>query len=206
MSEIWFTSDLHMSHDKEFLWGPRGFKNQHEMNEAIVERWNNVVEPDDIVYNLGDMALSDVDDAIKYLKKLNGTQWWIRGNHDTQKKIETICKACPHISLISNPEASWSTMIIYEKKYHFLLTHYPTLTANFDDKKLSRHVINLHGHTHQQKNFLQAENPFMYHVGVDSHLCRPVHVEEVIADIKNRYNAQELLFEKYKEDRYGVPQ
>ena len=187
---IWFTSDLHLSHDKEFLWGPRGFKDQYEMNEAIVERWNNVVAPDDIVYNLGDIALSDTDDAIKYLKKLNGIQWWIRGNHDSQNKIEAICKACPRISLISNPEASWATMIIYEKKYHFLLTHYPTLTSNFDDKKFSCHVINLHGHTHQQKNWLDPNNPFMYHVGMDSHNCIPVHIDEVITDIKNRYNAQ----------------
>lgn len=196
MSEIWFTSDLHMSHDKEFLWGPRGFKNQHEMNEAIVERWNNVVAPDDIVYNLGDIALSDTDDAIKYLKELNGIQWWIRGNHDSQNKINAICKACPHISLISNPEASWATMIIYEKKYHFLLTHYPTLTSNFDDKKFSRHVINLHGHTHQQTNWLQDDNPFMYHIGMDSHNCTPVHIDEVITDIKNRYNAQAQFIEK----------
>lgn len=201
---IWFTSDLHMSHDKEFLWGPRGFKNQHEMNEAIVERWNNVIEPDDIVYNLGDIALSDTDDAIEYLKKLNGTQWWIRGNHDTQKKIETICKACPRISLISNPEASWATMIIYEKKYHFLLTHYPTLTANFDTgKHFSQNVINLHGHIHSKNNWMIPTNPFIYHVGVDSHNCTPVHIDEILSDIKQRWNEIGKLPQNLKpEDTY----
>ena len=44
---IYFTSDCHFSHDKEFLWGPRGFKNQWEMNEKIIENWYNIFHPDD---------------------------------------------------------------------------------------------------------------------------------------------------------------
>jgi len=49
-------------------------------------------------------------------------------------------------------------------------------------------VINLHGHTHQQTNFLQPDNPFMYHVGMDSHNCTPVHIDEVMTDIRQRWN------------------
>ena len=87
--------------------------------------------------------------------------------------------------------------------FHIYLSHYPTLTANFDEKHFSQHVINLHGHTHQQTNFLQPDNPFMYHVGMDSHNCTPVHIDEVLTDIRNRWNQFEPLYEKYKEDRYG---
>ena len=65
--ETWFTSDTHFSHIPEFLWGPRGFSNEREMNEAIVDRWNNVVKPGDIVYHLGDMALTDVENAMSNL-------------------------------------------------------------------------------------------------------------------------------------------
>ena len=53
---IYFTSDCHFSHDKEFLWGPRGFKNQWEMNEKIIENWNAIIQPDDDVYILGDIV------------------------------------------------------------------------------------------------------------------------------------------------------
>ena len=42
------------------------------MNEAIVEKWNKLVKPDDIVYHLGDIALNDMNEAIKSIKKLNG--------------------------------------------------------------------------------------------------------------------------------------
>ena len=87
MANIWFTSDLHLSHKAEFLWQPRGFTSQKEMNEALVENWNSVVKPEDEVYNLGDMALTDPEDALKYLRQLNGKHWWIYGNHDTKHKI-----------------------------------------------------------------------------------------------------------------------
>ena len=33
------------------------------------------------------------------------------------------------------------------------------------------------------------EQPFMYHVGVDSHNCYPVLLDDVITEIKNEINA-----------------
>ena len=198
---IWFTSDLHLCHDKEFLWGPRGFKDQFEMNEAIIENWNKVVKPDDIVYDLGDIALSDVQTAAKCINKLNGKHMWINGNHDTTKKIDYIMDYC-HDKMYYMGYA----YVLKEGKHSFYLSHYPTLTANFDDKKFSRHVINLHGHTHQQTNWLQVANPFMYHVGMDSHNCTPVHIDEVLADIKNHWNELGNNTGMLKvADTYGIP-
>ena len=83
---IFFTSDLHLSHQADFIWRPRGFANQKEMNEALVENWNSVVKPEDEVYHLGDFALNDIDAAIPYINRLNGTIRWILGNHDSKKK------------------------------------------------------------------------------------------------------------------------
>ena len=54
-------------------------------------------------------------------------------------------------------------------------------------------MINLYGHTHQTDNFYK-DNPFMYHVGLDSHNCNPVSAEEVSEDIHNK--VQELYKEK----------
>lgn len=196
--EIWLTSDTHFSHDKEFLYGPRGFTNVKDMNMAIVENWNSVVKPDDEVWHLGDMALGDIDDACKYINQLNGTIRWIRGNHCTEKKIGKIIEECPAVW-----EIGWAYQFKYNKKFSIYMSHYPTLTSNYDDKKFSQHIIALHGHTHQQKNWLHTDNPFMYHVGVDSHDNTPVHIDEVITDIRNRWNQFEPLYEKYKEDTYG---
>ena len=185
---IFFTSDLHLCHDKEFLYRPRGFSNIQDMNEAIVENWNKVVKPEDEVYNLGDFALNDVDAAIPYINRLNGTIRWILGNHDTDKKRGKIIEECPAVW-----EIGYAFLIKYNKKFSIYMSHYPTLTANFDDKKFSQHVIALHGHTHQQKNWINPTNPFTYHIGVDSHNCTPVHIDEVITDVRQRWNEIEQL-------------
>jgi calcineurin-like phosphoesterase family protein len=144
------------------------------------------------------MALGDIDDACKYINQLNGTIRWIRGNHCTDKKIDYIMNECWDKMYY----IGWANMIKCGK-YHFYLSHYPTLTCNYDDKHFSQHVFSLHGHTHQRTNWLHPDNPFMYHVGVDSHNNTPVHIDEVITDIRNRWNQCEQLYVKYKEDTYG---
>ena len=47
---VYFTSDLHFCHDKDFVYAARGFENINEMNAEIVRRWNEVVYPDDDIY------------------------------------------------------------------------------------------------------------------------------------------------------------
>ena len=32
MADIWFTSDLHFGHDREFVWKVRGYKDVKDMN------------------------------------------------------------------------------------------------------------------------------------------------------------------------------
>ena len=181
-ANIWFTSDTHFYHEQDFLYKPRGFESFEEMNEAIVERWNSVVKPGDIVYHLGDMVMSHYD--INIIKRLNGTIFLIRGNHDTNNKLSAIYATGKMVNTSYVPTSE----LIKFGKLSLFMCHYPVLTANFDDKHFSQHVINLHGHTHQKGNWLFADNPFIYHVGLDSHGCYPIHIDEIIADIRNRWN------------------
>jgi calcineurin-like phosphoesterase family protein len=178
---VFFTSDTHFFHEQDFLYKPRGFESYEEMNEAIVERWNSVVKPNDLVYHLGDVVMSHYD--VTLLNRLNGTIYLIRGNHDTDNKLSAIYAT----GKVTNNNAPTSELIKFGKLSLFLC-HYPVLTANHDDNHFSRHVINLHGHTHQTKNWLIADNPFIYHVGMDSHNSTPVHIDEVITDIRQRWN------------------
>lgn len=180
MSEIFFTSDTHLGHDKDFIWQARGFSCVEEMNEAIVENWNSIVKPDDIVYHCGDIILGNKEHSIEYVKRLNGQIYMIWGNHD----VDT----CKNLLMAeANIIGGWYAQMIKYKKLNIYLSHYPTLVDNYDDKKFNRHIINLHGHTHQKNNWYQLDNPFIYHVGVDSHNCTPVHIETVITDIKNAW-------------------
>ena len=87
MSNIFFTSDPHLGHDKEFIFKPRGFESVYEMNEAIVSNWNSVVGPEDEVYLLGDVMLGNNEVGTKLLHSLKGKIHIIRGNHDTNSRM-----------------------------------------------------------------------------------------------------------------------
>jgi len=178
MSNIYITSDLHFSHDREFVYKPRGFSNIYEMNKAIVERWNNIVQPDDIVYVLGDIMLNDNEQGLKLLKSLKGEIHIVLGNHDTATR-EALYKNCENVV-----EVALAARLKY-KGYHFFMTHYPCLTGNLEKESLKQCTCNLYGHTHQTTNFYQ-DIPFVYHVGVDSHNCTPVHIDQIIEDMNKK--------------------
>lgn len=178
MGNIFFTADWHFNHDREFIYKPRGFNSIYEMNEALIERHNSVVNPEDDVYVLGDLMLGNNEEAIKMVKQLKGNLHIVRGNHDTNSRM-AIYNDCWNVVDINEGQ--------YFKfgKYNFYLNHYPTFTSNLEKSPhMSEHIVNLFGHTHQKTNFYN-EIPFMYHVGVDSHLCYPVKIEKIIEDIKN---------------------
>ncbi len=183
MNKIFFTSDTHFCHDKDFVWQKRGFSSVQDMNAALVCRWNEVVDEDDTVFHLGDLALGDVEEAMTYIRQLKGQIIWIGGNHDTENKIQRITRHNLNINFVGY------AYIMKYHKLHFYLSHYPTITANFDDKYFSQHVINLHGHTHQVDHFMTVENPFMYNVGVDACNNTPIEIDKVIDDISCRWRA-----------------
>lgn len=176
MNKIWITSDLHFCHDRQFIYGPRGFNSIDEMNEAIVERWNSVVEPGDTVYVLGDIMLNDNEKGIALFEKLNGFKHIICGNHDTDARRDLYLRTAISVKYAD---------VIKYRGYHFYLSHYPTMTANFEKTCLKQCMINLYGHTHQQTNFYN-DIPFMYHIGMDSHNCTPILLDDIIEECKNK--------------------
>ena len=184
MNEIFFTSDTHFGHGKNFLFEPRGFSSVEEMNETIIENWNKVVKPGDIVYHLGDTMLNDNTAGLECFKRLNGQIFLIYGNHETdaRKNLLFTDDRTRHKML-----GGWYAWLIKYGKLSIYMSHYPTLTANYDEKYFSQHVLSLHGHTHQRTNWLDPKNPFLYHVGLDSHNNTPVHIDEVITDIRQRW-------------------
>ena len=173
---IYFTSDWHFGHDKDFIWRDRGFSSVKEMNEELVKRFNSVVSDDDIVYVLGDLILGDLSNS-SYVERLNGKLNIIRGNHDTPNRMSKFIQLD---NVVTYHNAGYFTY----GKYKFYLTHFPCITSNIDDDKNPwQRIINLYGHTHQTNNFYKG-NPYMYHVGVDSHDMFPVSIEKILEDIK----------------------
>jgi calcineurin-like phosphoesterase family protein len=52
----WWTADLHLGHTKIIHYAGRPFLDASEMNEALVDAWNDMVRADDEVWVLGDVA------------------------------------------------------------------------------------------------------------------------------------------------------
>lgn len=81
-SKRFYISDWHYGHASIISFDNRPFTSLAEMNEALINRWNAVVSPGDIVYVLGDMFWCNSSEATPVLDKLNGQKFLIRGNHD----------------------------------------------------------------------------------------------------------------------------
>ena len=78
----YYTSDLHFNHTNIIKYEDRPFKDSKEMDEFLIQKWNDRVLKGDEVYVLGDFAFSDGLYANDLLKRLNGQKFLIKGNHD----------------------------------------------------------------------------------------------------------------------------
>lgn len=79
-NKVFFTSDFHANHANIIKFCDRPWKTKEEMTEVLIENWNSVVSPDDIVFNLGDFMWSSSWNPV--LEKLNGHIYLIWGNHE----------------------------------------------------------------------------------------------------------------------------
>ena len=181
---IYFTSDLHLGHNRSFLYEPRGFDNITDHDAQIIKNWNMTVNDDDDIYVLGDIMLNDNINGRKCWNQLRGNKFIVLGNHDTSARVE-IYTSCPRTTVLG-----YGYPFKYEK-YHFFLSHYPTLTENYDAAEpLKRQVINLCGHRHTKDKFIDMDKGLIYHVELDAHDNKPVSFDiirkEVTAYVQSR--------------------
>lgn len=176
MGRIFLTSDLHFGHQREFLYGPRGFNTIQEHDEAVIARWNETVQEDDDVYVLGDLMLNDNEHGLECLRQLKGRIHLVRGNHDTDARWKLY-------SELENIVEMENVIIFKYRKYHFYLSHFPTLTGNLEKESLHQCTLNLFGHTHDKRHFFE-DRPYMYNVALDAHNCTPVLLDDIIEEMK----------------------
>lgn len=87
----WVIADLHFGHTNVIAYCNRPFSDADEMDKSLINKWNNVVSKDDIVYILGDFTLSRKKDYIESIvSKLNGYKVLVMGNHDNLKPKQYI--------------------------------------------------------------------------------------------------------------------
>lgn len=158
MPNIYFTADTHFYHKNIIKYCNRPFDTYEEMNKAIVERWNSIVEEDDTIYHLGDVTFRYNYQELEVVRRLKGKKFLIPGNHDQQKVINKLSHTFTVL-----PE----THILEDLKV--VLYHCPLE----DWYKKDEGFILLHGHSHggskKEKGRLD--------VGVDVHNYTPISLE-----------------------------
>lgn len=181
MSNIFVVGDYHFCHDKEFLWGSRGFSSIEEHDQTLIEHHNFVVKPEDIVYCLGDIMLQNNEKGMENFSKLNGHFYIAIGNHDSNARIELYKQYMESPTGIARIEdIQFAYRIRYMKK-ELYLSHYPTIVDNGEDQKP---VFNIHAHTHSKEHF--SNYPKCYCASIDSNRCFPILLPQVILDIKQQ--------------------
>lgn len=180
---IYLSSDLHLLHDRDFLYQPRGYDNVYSMSEDIIKKINEVVGVDDELYLLGDLMLNDNEAGRKLLAQIKCPNIHIiAGNHCTNERIKI------YETLWNVVDIKFADRLKYGK-WNFMLSHYPMMTGNTDDdkKKTSQRMYCLCGHYHSKDKFVDMKNGIpAYHVEWDAH-GKPIAIEDIIADIKEFY-------------------
>lgn len=177
---IWFVSDTHWGHRNmvekfklEDGSPARDFSSVKEMDETMIQRWNEVVKPEDHVYHLGDVTMHRQIRQIKYsvLDRLQGHKRLLLGNHDADT--------------VENYLLWFKKIFSCRVLDNILFTHIPV-----HPDSLGRFQANVHGHTHHMclppakkidhKGYGDRERLVPYvNVCVEKTQYRPISLEEV---------------------------
>lgn len=161
---VWVISDTHFGHARVIEFSKRPYSTADEMDEDMIARWNAVVQPNDIVWHLGDFSWHDKHRTIKIFNRLNGTINLIRGNHD-QKWIDSV---------------GFNKISQYEELHHdgkyVILFHYPIADWNGQ----YHGSYHLYGHVHGN---MTQPNTRSQDVGVDVIGFSPVLLDTIIAKL-----------------------
>lgn len=79
---VWFTADIHFGHVNIIRYCGRPYREVEEMDEDIIARWNQIVQPDDDVMILGDLCMGNITSTLRNVRRLVGHKVLLLGNHD----------------------------------------------------------------------------------------------------------------------------
>lgn len=198
---IWFTSDMHYGHQNIITFCDRPFGDVDHMAASMIDRWNQIVHPDDLVYILGDAVMGQRDKTLSYIKALNGHKYLVPGNHDNchpmyQNKTSYRDHLNAYLQVfddILDPQVILEDM--------FLLCHFPYNVPNqvdyqgrdyseWEPKDEGR--ILLCGHVHDSwSHRFTDQGTLQINVGVDVRDFRPIslwYIKELVSTLEQNKN------------------
>jgi calcineurin-like phosphoesterase family protein len=165
---VLFTADTHFGHGGALGLFRRPFASVSEMNQTMIQRWNEAVGPTDEVWHLGDFAVRrPAAEMTPILAALHGKVHLIVGNNDGPETI-----SLPGFASVQHYAE------LQVEGVHLVLCHYPFLSWN----RMARGAINLHGHSHGRLKPM----PRQVDVGVDVWDFRPISLAELLSACRPR--------------------
>ena len=159
-NKIWVTSDTHFHHKNILVYeaASRPFKDCPEMDMALIDRWNERVGPEDVVFHLGDFAFASKNTISVIAHRLNGRKFLLLGNHDRVRKFDWEHLGFDHV--LQRP-------FIMDDR--FIFSHEPL--EEIPDGK-----INIYGHVHGSAYFNTIDHNRIC-VCVERWNCAPIEYE-----------------------------
>lgn len=192
MSTTWFTSDLHLG-DRQVLDFGRAFPSVREMNQALCDNWRSVVDDDDEVWILGDLARgSKLDEMLALVDALPGTKHLVTGNHDRCWPLRPsygVAEVTRYLgagfeSIVTHAELEIAGQTVQ-------MSHFPYRPAGVEHsiKPVDDGGWLLHGHIHRK--WLQRDRQIC--VAVDAWRFTPVNIGTIELLIKAGPNRLDAL-------------
>ncbi|WP_344818301.1 hypothetical protein [Microbacterium soli] len=186
------TSDHHFGHVRISELAGRPFSSVDEMNAVMIERWNALVGPDDVVLQLGDVALGPIEDSVRLTAQLNGRRLLVPGNHDRVSSATQSKRAIERFRPLYE-QAGWTVLPELldgtRSGKRLLASHYPYSSDTTGPDRHTRHrpadegIPLIHGHTHEHD--FGAHGTHEFHVGVDAFGFEPVPFSAIDAWLRS---------------------
>lgn len=185
---VFFFSDPHLFHARDFVWKARGYNSVEEHYEAVINKLNEVVRPQDSLVCLGDWALNcDEAQFEESIARVNcKTIYMLWGNHNNpieriyrravrnafNEDIEVYPFRYKNIVFVGN---YWEISV---DRKTMVLCHYPI--AVFNHMKHGAYHLCGHSHYNYEKTRAQYADGLYLDVGWDGH-GKPLSFAEVQA-------------------------
>lgn len=128
-------SDPHFNSENIRLNAKRPFKSVLEMNDTMVNNYNQIINNSDVCYWLGDIMYDAKKDKVrKLLTHMNGRKYLIMGNHDRNHSPNWWLD-CGFDKVFSHP--------VYDAENYIMLSHEP-----LEEFGNLPNIANVHGHIH----------------------------------------------------------
>lgn len=182
---IYFYSDPHFNHKNVIDFCDRPYDTLEEMNNTMIQLYNQVVQKDDTCIWLGDCFWGSKSSQKEILAKLNGKKILVIGNHDSNEKSMTnigfdfVCRRLFRKIAGKKVWLSHYPAKISLLKY-FWLTKVKGYKIRHNDRRiaLKNDEYLLHGHTHDKQK-TKPYNKRCIHVGVDAWNFKPVSINQI---------------------------